>query len=52
MTSSGGRKVRRHGDSLRLFIESLNFGTVIDEAQLVPAVLIPLKEGSKRKQRQ
>lgn len=31
-------------DSPRLFVESLPFGTVIDEAQLVPDVLIPLKE--------
>lgn len=27
-----------------LFIESLPFGTVIDEAQLVPEVLVPIKE--------
>lgn len=31
-------------DSPRLFIESLPFGTVIDEAQLVPDILTPLKE--------
>lgn len=27
-----------------LFVESLSFGTVIDEAQLVPEVLVPIKE--------
>lgn len=31
-------------NSPRLFIESLPFGTVIDEAQLVPDILVPLKE--------
>jgi predicted AAA+ superfamily ATPase len=35
---------RAAADSPLLFVESLPFGTVIDEAQLVPEVLVPLKE--------
>jgi predicted AAA+ superfamily ATPase len=31
-------------ESPLLFVESLAFGTVIDEAQLVPGVLVPIKE--------
>jgi len=31
-------------ESPLLFVESLPFGTVIDEAQLVPQVLVPIKE--------
>lgn len=31
-------------DSPRLFVESLPFGTVVDEAQLVPEVLAPIKD--------